>query len=77
MKSQASTGGVLLKNVSLQILQNSQEIICTRASFFISCRVEALQNYQKETPAQVLSCEVCEIFKDIFFYRTPPVAASI
>ena len=32
-KSQASTGGVLLKKVSLQILQNSQEIICTRASF--------------------------------------------
>ena len=41
MKSQASTGGVLLKKVSLQILQNSQEIICTRASFFVSCWAEA------------------------------------
>ena len=30
----------------------------------------------KETPAQVFTCEICEIFKNIFFYRTPPVAAS-
>ena len=26
--------------------------------------------------AQVFSCEFCEIFKNIFFYTTPPVAAS-
>ena len=26
---------------------------------------------------QVFSCELCEIFKNTFFYRTPPVAASI
>ena len=25
----------------------------------------------------MFSCEICEIFKIIFFYRTPPVAASI
>ena len=25
----------------------------------------------------MLSCEFCEIFKKIFFYRTPPVAASL
>ena len=24
----------------------------------------------------MFSCEVCEIFKDIFFYRTPAVAVS-
>ena len=30
----------------------------------------------KETPTQVFSSEMCEIFKDTFFYRTPPVAAS-
>ena len=30
-----------------------------------------------ETPTQVLSREICEIFKNIFFYRTPPVAAPV
>ena len=30
----------------------------------------------KETLAQVLSYECCEIFKNTFFYRTPTVAAS-
>ena len=27
--------------------------------------------------AQVFSCEFCEIFRKTFFYRTPPVAASV
>ena len=32
---------------------------------------------KKVTLAQVFSCEFCEIFKNIFFYRTPLVAASV
>ena len=47
--------------------QNSQENTCTRVSFF---------NKVEETLAQVFSCEFCESFKNTFFYRTPPVAAS-
>ena len=35
-----------------------------------------LQFYYKETPAQVFSCEIGEIFKKTFFYRTSLVAAS-
>ena len=31
--------------------------------------------YWKETPRQVFSCEICEIFKNTFFYRTPPLGA--
>ena len=31
---------------------------------------------KKETPTQMVSCEVCKIFKNSFSYRTPPVAAS-
>ena len=31
---------------------------------------------KKETLTQVFSCEFCEISKNIFSYRTPPVAAS-
>ena len=30
----------------------------------------------KETPAQVLSCEYCQILIEHLFYRTPPLAAS-
>ena len=33
-----------------------------------------LQLNEEENPTQVLSCEICEIFKNNFFYRTPPVA---
>ena len=32
---------------------------------------------QRETLAQVFSWEFCEISKNTFFYRTPPVAASM
>ena len=32
--------------------------------------------FNKETLAQVFSCEFCEISKNTFFYRTPLVAAS-
>ena len=32
--------------------------------------------FKKETPTQVFSCKYYEIFKNSFFYRTHPVAAS-
>ena len=35
-----------------------------------------LKRYQKETPIQMFSCEICEIFKNTFFYRTLQVATS-
>ena len=31
----------------------------------------------KETPAQVFSCEYCEMFKNSFFYRTPAMGAFV
>ena len=31
----------------------------------------------KEALAQVFFCEFCELSKSTFFYRTPPVAASV
>ena len=58
----ATWGGVLWKKVSFKISQNSKP----PASNFI----------KKETLAQVFSCKICEIFKNTFFYRIPPVAAS-
>ena len=34
-------------------------------------------NFIKNTPTQVFSCEICKTFKNTFFDRTPPVAASV
>ena len=62
---EAATRGVLWKKMLLEISQNSQENTCARASFI-----------KKETLAQVFSSEFCEISKNTFFYRTPPLAAS-
>ena len=31
---------------------------------------------KKEALAQVFSCDFCGIFKNTYFYRTPPMAAS-
>ena len=33
--------------------------------------------FKKESLAQVFSCEFCEISKNTFFYRIPPVATSV
>ena len=44
-------------------------------SFFFN-KVPGLNFIEKDTLAQVFSCEFCEISKNNFFYRTPPVAAS-
>ena len=38
---------------------------------------QACNFIKKETLAQVFSCKFCENFKNIFFYRTPPVAAFV
>ena len=38
-------------------------------------RLEACNFIKKETPAQVFSFEFCEIYKNIFYYRTSLVTA--
>ena len=63
---------VFCKKDVLRTSQNLQEN--TRV---YSDRPKACDLVKKETPAQVFFCEFCEIFKNTFFYRTPPVAASV
>ena len=59
-----------VKKVFLEILQNSQENTCARASILIK-----LQAFIKiETLAQVFSCEFCEISKNTFSYRASAMA---
>ena len=50
-----------IKQVFRKILQNLQEKTEVRVSFLIKLQTK------KETLAQVLSCESCEIFNDSFF----------
>ena len=61
-----------VKKVFFKNSQISQENICARVSL---CQASGLQLYQKDTLGHC-SCEFCKIFKNICFYRTPPVAAS-
>ena len=55
----------------LQTLQNSQENTCARVSFFTKLLIYSVQK-------QSVRCVpyFCEIPKNTFSYRTPPVAAS-
>ena len=61
-----------VKEVFLEISQNSQENTCVRVFF----RPEAGNFIKKETLTQVLSCEFYKI-SNTFSYRRPPVAASV
>ena len=60
----------------MEISQNPEENTCARVSFSIKLQAEAATLLKKEALAQVFSCEFCEISKNTFSYRTPPVAAS-
>ena len=63
-----------VKTVFLKISQNSQE---NRNLLFNKVAGQACSFIKKEILAQVLSCEFCDIFKNTFSYRKPPVAASV
>ena len=60
MNIQKQPPEVFFKKVFLKISQNSQENTCTKVA-------EACNFIKKEALAQVLSCEFCETFKNIFF----------
>ena len=66
-----------VNKVFLEVLQNSHENTCARVSFQIKLPASGLQPYYKENLAHVFFGEFCEISKNIFSYRTPPVAASV
>ena len=44
--------------------------------FLIKLQVFQVCSFIKKSPTQVFFCEICEIFKIIYFYRTPLEAAS-
>ena len=59
------------KRCFLKISQISQENICSKVSFLIKLQASGWGS------ALVFSFEFCEIFKNTFSYRTPPVAPSV
>ena len=63
------------KKMFLKVSQTSQESTCVGVSFKKLAGRRPVTSYKK-SPTQVLSCEVCEIFKNTFSYRTSPVTAS-
>ena len=65
-----------VKKVFLAILQNSQENTCARVSFFNKVTGGAFNFMKKGDSGTGVSCEFCEISKNTFSYRTPPVVAS-
>ena len=76
-QSRSSRPEVLCKK---GVLRNSAKFtrkhLC-QSLFFNKVADLSLQLYKKETLAQVFSCEFCEISKNTFFQRTPPVATSV
>ena len=64
-----------VKKMFLKILQNLRRKTSVLESLFLlKLNVSDLQLYRKRDSGQVFSCEFCEILKNTFFYRAPPVA---
>ena len=58
-----------IKTAFLKISQHSHGNTRGRASFLIKLQASGCNFIKKETPAQVFSCECCEIFKNTFFIK--------
>ena len=58
-----------MKKVFLEISQNSQKNTCARDYFLIKLQATLL----KKSLARLFSCEFCEISKNTYFHRTPPL----
>ena len=72
----AVAGRCSVKKVILEVPQNLQESTCARFSFLIKLQASACNFIKKEALEQVFFCEFCEFSRNIFFYKTPLVAAS-
>ena len=65
-----------IKNMFLEISQNSQKNTCAKVSFLIKLQPQTCNFIKKEALAELFSCEFCEISMNTFSYRTPPVVVS-
>ena len=59
---------MLCKKEFLRISQNSQENTCAKGLFLMKLQIYRANNFiEKEIPAQIFSCEFCEIAHDTLF----------
>ena len=65
--------GVLIR---AEGVENFLKKISGKGTLIRDIRSKAFNFIKRETLTQVFSCELCEIFKNTFFNRTPAVAAS-
>ena len=65
------------KGVLKYFTKFTRKQLCQSVFFWKSCRPQTSNFLKRDTLAQVFSCEFCEFFKNTFFYRTTPVAASV
>ena len=66
-QKQSVTRKSSLKKVSIKISQHSQENICAGVSFAIKLQAGGLKFHEIQNLVEVLSCEFCKIFKDVYF----------
>ena len=75
------TGKYLCQSLFLNKVAGLQCCPCIETNqltgFYMRATLKACNFIKKETLVQVSSGEFCEISKNTFFYRTPPVAASV
>ena len=64
------------KSVFRNFTKFTRKHLC-QSLFFNKVAGLACNFIKTETLAQVFSCEFCEISKNTYSYRTPPVAASV
>ena len=75
--SRSRCSQMLFKVGDLKIFLNFTGKHLRWSLFFIKVGgLQGLQLYEKETPTQVFSCHMWEVFNNTFFYRTLSVAAS-
>ena len=74
--SEVATGDILQKKVLLKSSQNSQENTCVVV--FCVADLQACNFIIKrlQPPTQVFSCEICKIFKNIYFQGHLQTTAS-
>ena len=51
--------------------------LCRSSRLQMFFKIGVPKNFSNFAGKQVFSCEICEIFKNLFIYRTPLVAASM
>ena len=53
------------------------QINCSEICLIFTGKHLCWRLFLKVTGQEVFSCEICKIFKNAFFHRTPPLAASV